>query len=892
MKKPILSAFLIVLLISIQGCKSQKSSKNEQNETTLSAKGTGHADPHSEEDAKPTYDRITDYRASRTKNNELINTKLEVSFDWEKKQMLGKAWLTLKPYFYDTDSLVLDAKSMDIKRVEMVSDDNIQALNYRYDSAKIYIKLNQVFTRKNKYQVLIEYVARPESHKAKGSDAISSDKGLFFINADGKDPKKPKQIWTQGETEASSVWFPTIDAPNQKTSQDIYITVDTSMVTLSNGQLIYSMQNKNGTKTDYWKQTLPHSPYLFMMAVGNFSIIKDKWRGKEVNYYVEPKYAAHAKAIFGKTPEMIEFFSKKLGVDYPWDKYSQVVVRDYVSGAMENTGAVVFGDFAQKTTRELLDGDPENVISHELFHHWFGDLVTAESWSNLSLNESFATYGEYLWNEYKYGRFDADYDFNYTLNGYLGQAKYGEPKHLIRFYYDDKEAMFDGISYSKGGRILHMLRKEIGDDAFFEGLKMYLTRFKHKSAEAHDLRLVFEEITGRDLNLFFNQWYFGGGHPQLNVSYNWSDSTRIMTVNFEQVQKASKDVPEAFQIPMYVDFYTVGEGVKREKIEINKRTQSFSYRFEQKPLLVNIDAEKTLVCEKKDPKGLEECLVQWKLAPLFLDKYEALDFLRKSKSQDAKNAVFEALSHTFWGIRLQALKGYKFEGWMTDEAFVNQLVMMAKTDSKASVRVEAVRRLSEIKRPEFVQTLFSILQKDSSYAVMGSCITAISNIDSNQAQRLISEYKNETFVQNSILEVVKKRGTLNDDAIFLQAYNDGETNQKMSVINNYADYLLRFGDKEVEKGIQFYTNIAKNGDPWWHRYYAYQKLDDFNMYYTDKINMLKAKVNDASKSDLEKVGFAKNISQLKKAQEELANAKKEIASLETNEQLKKIYNGK
>ena len=223
-----------------------------------------------------------------------------------------------------------------------------------------------------------------KKEKEGGSAAITSDKGLYFINPKGEDPNVMPQIWTQGETEASSVWFPTIDAPNVKTTQEMFITVKDKYTTLSNGKFLGSTKNENGTRTDHWKQDLPHAPYLFMMTVGEFKVIKDSYTRKNgekmpVNYYVEKEWESSAQAIFGETPAMIKYFSELLDLEFPWDKYHQVVVRDYVSGAMENTGAVIFGDYAYKTERELLDENDQSTIAHELFHHWFGDLVTAES---------------------------------------------------------------------------------------------------------------------------------------------------------------------------------------------------------------------------------------------------------------------------------------------------------------------------------------------------------------------------------------------------------------------------------------------------------------------------------------------------------------------------------
>ena len=368
---------LLALSIGFSACKTQK-------ETTTAAPISDVEVAEEEVEVE-----TREYQAANTRTFDLIHTTLDVRFDWEKQQLSGKAELTLKPYFYATNQLELDAKGFDLRAVSLKKDGQLQSLKYTYDKEKIYIELDKEYKRSETLTVWIDYTAKPEELEAEGSAAITDAKGLYFINANGEDKDKPKQIWTQGETESSSCWFPTIDSPNENMTQDIKITVDSRYSTLSNGLLVSSRPNGDGTRTDQWKQTKPHAPYLAMMAVGEFAIVKDKWKGIDVDYYVEPAFEPHAKAIFGETPKMLDFYSDVLDFPYAWEKYSQIVVRDYVSGAMENTTATIHGEFLHRTQRELIDSDNEKIIAHELFHHWFGDLVTCESWSNLPLNESY-----------------------------------------------------------------------------------------------------------------------------------------------------------------------------------------------------------------------------------------------------------------------------------------------------------------------------------------------------------------------------------------------------------------------------------------------------------------------------------------------------------------------
>src|SRR3954470_734791 len=419
------------------------------------------------------------YRGSAEKINDLVHTKLDAKFDFNKSYLNGKVWITLKPHFYNTDSLALDAKGMDIHTVAMVKGNGQTPLKYQYDGWILNIKLDRKYTNRETYTVYIDYTAKPDEVKVEGSAAINDAKGLYFINPRGEEKDKPTEIWTQGETEATSVWVPTIDKPNQKTTEEISMTVPAKFVTLSNGLMVSQKKNADGTRTDTWKMDLPHSPYLFFMGAGEFAVIKDSYKGKEVSYYVEKEYAPVARGIFGHTPAMIAFYSKITGVDYPWAKYSQIVGRDYVSGAMENTTATLHQESANQDARELADDNTwEDVIAHELFHQWFGDYVTTESWSNITLNESFANYSETLWNEYKYGEDHAEAHNYGDMQGYI--ASQSENKDLVRFKYADKEDMFDAVSYNKGGRILKMLRDYLGDSAFYKALNLYLTTNKFK----------------------------------------------------------------------------------------------------------------------------------------------------------------------------------------------------------------------------------------------------------------------------------------------------------------------------------------------------------------------------------------------------------------------------
>lgn len=682
-----------------------------------------------------------EYQPSATKVHDLQHTWLSLAFDYTKQHVLGKALITLKPHFYSTDSLQLDAKKFLLHRVAMVNGRDTTNLNYHYDEEIIHIYLGKKYTSAERFQIYIDYTARPNETQRKGSAAITDAKGLYFINPTGKDSNKPRQIWTQGETQSNSCWFPTLDVPNQKMTQDIFLRVDQKDITLSNGELVLSKDHADGTRTDHWKQNLPHAPYLTMLVVGQFAVVKDYWRDNmEVNYYVEPAYKPYAKLVFGNTPEMLELFSKKLGVDYPWEKFSQIVVRDFVSGAMENTSAVIHFEPLQHDARAHLDNTYEDVVSHELFHHWFGDLVTCESWSNIPLNESFATYGEYIWNEHKYGRMHADHLLEEKLNSYMNSGNNGE-RIPIRYKYKNREELFDAVSYQKGGRILHMLRHALGDSAFYRSLQVYLNAHKFGTAEIHDLRLAFEQVTGEDLNWFFDQWFLQAGHPQLVFNYTQSTDRKKVTVMIHQRQDLAK-----YRLPLAVDIYS-GVKVVRKSIEVLHTTDSFMFESDQPIDLVNVDAEKVLVAEITDNKNKAELAYQFIHAPLYADKWHALKSYTGDTTVAPDSILLKladyALQHPYYGIRSmgliilagatpQQLKAYEF-----------RLRQMGRFDSIASVRRDVIELLQN-QDPQSFAALFEEKISDSSYQVSAAALVAFYKADPKKALKTAISLERET----------------------------------------------------------------------------------------------------------------------------------------------------
>lgn len=737
-----------------------------------------------------------EYRETAPRINDLVHTKLDVKFDYDKSYLYGKAWITLKPHFYATDSLTLDAKGMDIHKVSIVRGTAMKDLKYAYDGWFLRITLDKKYKGEEPYTVFINYTAKPDEVKVAGSAAINDAKGLYFINPKGEEKDKPVQIWTQGETEATSVWCPTIDKPNQRTTQEMYMTVPARFVTLSNGKLVSQKKNADGTRTDYWKMDMPHAPYLFFMGVGDYAIIKDNWKGKEVSYYVEKEFAPVARKIFGNTPEMMTCFSKFTGVDYPWVKYAQITGQDYVSGAMENTTATLHGSSSQQDARQLTDGNGwESVVAHELFHQWFGDYVTTESWSNITLNESFANFSEIVWYEYKYGQDAADEHSYSDMQGYLFSNS--SKKDLVRFYYHDKEDVFDAVSYNKGGRILYMLRNHIGEAAFSKALNLYLTANKFKATEAHQLRLAFEEVTGKDLNWFWNQWYFGSGHPNLDINYSYDATAKKAMIIVNQTQS-----DKTFKLPVAVDVYN-GPNKTRYDVWVKNKVDTFYFDSPKKPDLINFDGDKMLLCTKKENKTLDEYIHQYKYAGRYLDRREAIDFA--SKNQDDPKAIEllkTALKDKFEGLRSFTIGKIDLKKDKVKEAAEPVLADIAKKDPERPVKAAAINKLGQMKNPAYTG-LFIEAINDSSYNVSGNALEALSNVDGEraltEAKRLAAQ-PSKGKLSAAINSVLVKSGDESVAVIVLEKFEKTPFGQsKFNMLQGLIDLLSKTKDTEIVK---------------------------------------------------------------------------------------------
>ena len=823
MKRNLFFTIGLIILLGVYSCKVQQKQVGDIPEAAFAQIVS---DTVEDQQAEKNV-RLLEYHGEATRHFRLHHTKLELSFDWDKQWVNGKALLIVEPYFYEQSELKLDAKDFDIHYIKMMEGDSLRRLNYQYNSKKISIDLGREYANGEKLNIVIEYIAKPNDGDSVRDMWVENDKkGLYFINPLGDEPGKPRQIWTQGETNSNSKWFPTIDEPNQKSTQEMFITVEDHFETLSNGKLVYSRDNGDGTRTDYWRMDKPHAPYLFMLAVGDFSIVRDSWGEMDVSYYVEPAYREYADDIFGNTPEMIGFYSRILNYPFPWDKYSQIIVRDFVTGAMENTTASVFMEDLNVDARELIDYDWDGIIAHELFHQWFGDLVTCESWANLPLNESFATYGEYLWIDYKKGKDEADYHLYEELDEYLVEAATKQEK-LIRFYYKNPDDMFDHHSYNKGGLVLHALRNYVGDSAFFKSLKLYLKSHEYGKAEIHDLRLAFEHVVGEDLNWFFDQWFLSAGHPELKIEEGINEETGDYVIKVRQTQDLNQY--PVFNLQLVLDVWRDGK-MEQYLMEIDQPYHEFVIESVEDPDLVLVDSEYILIGEIDHPKSSGEYLFQFNHYPDNVRaRLSAMDYFLANPGDSLMGSfIGRALEDSFWVIRQDALDFMDSDSTSLYEGFEQKIAAMALNDQNPLVKASAITVLADKNMTKHLD-IYKTNLNDSSYSVAAAALYAYLQCDPENARDILTKFRKEKnfSIASAIADYYIKKKDYSDYDWFAGKLQQYSGSNLWYFIKLFGMYLLDAPGPMQENGIQLLKKIGLKHNQFYNRLSAYQSLQLF-----------------------------------------------------------------
>lgn len=514
---------------------------------------------------------------------------IRVSFDRAAKTVIGDSTVILKPLKPNFRVVELDAVGLKFSKVTIEPGD--LALGYKIEGEKVLVTLDKDYSPDDSISINFKYTAKP-------------NKGIYFV--EGND-RRSAQIWTQGEPDETRHWLPSFDFPSDKATTEQYITADKGETVVGNGELISTTDAGNGKETWHYKMSVPFSVYLVSFVVGKYAKVEDRYGNVPLGYYVYPGREASAQKAFGRTPDMIRQFELLTGVKFPYNKYDQTIVASFQFGGMENITATTMAD------TEIFMADTEfgqqlvmDLVSHELAHSWFGDLVTCRNWAELWLNEGFATFMEAAYRESIMGReayiakvrSDAA---QYMIDDTITRRRHG----LFNLRAREVAALFDNasVTYNKGGAVVHMLREQVGNEKFWKAINTYLNRHKFGSVESTDLRKAMEESSGQDLGWFFDQWVYATGFPKLDVRQTWNSRSKTLRLTVTQTQKLDPLIPSAFRLPLEIEIETAG-AVREERLDIAKRVQTFSFVLDNKPKEVRFDPMEKIVIKSVKARPL------------------------------------------------------------------------------------------------------------------------------------------------------------------------------------------------------------------------------------------------------------------------------------------------
>ncbi|MGH9543320.1 MAG: M1 family aminopeptidase [Terriglobales bacterium] len=660
---------------------------------------------------------LWDWAPSRAYHVETYRLKLQ--FDEPKGEVFGDEIITVAPFASGFRTFYLDSSELKIESVKLLTSGGATtSLPFRQADPKLWITLDRPYERGTSLRVEIVYHGFPRT-------------GLFFVNPNPAYSRWPREVWSQGESEFNHFWFPCWDHPNDKAASETITTVPESQSVVSNGRLV-SVTHSHGEATYDWVEPIPHSSYLISIAVGPWRKVSQRFDNKPVDIYVPDSVdAATALRAFGSTPDAMGFYSRLFGVDYPYEKYAQTAVHNFTAGGMENISATTQTDLALHGERADADYPSWPLMAHELAHQWFGDLVTTRDWSNLWLNEGFATFLANLYTQHREG--DDAYRFAVWQDQRQARAEddhdYSRP--IVDRHFTFPEQMFDATTYSKGGAVLDMLRYVLDGAAvshpatpsepLFRALHAYLLAHRAGNVDTHDLMEALRQTTGRNLDWFFHEWAFRPGYPRYQVAARYEPARRIEAVTIRQTQ-AADDLTPIFDMPIELAFHGANGETQAVTIRDQQREQEFDLSLPFAPAWMAFDPNGHIYKALDYQPPTPELAAQAEDDPAMMSRLWATRQLAR-RGAAAEPALAAVLAHdAFYGVRVAAAAGL---GEVGGEAAPGALLAaLGQPDSR--VRAAAVRALArQAGQAEVYAALLRVLKSDPSYAAEAAAAAAL-----------------------------------------------------------------------------------------------------------------------------------------------------------------------
>jgi aminopeptidase N len=762
---------------------------------------------------------------------------LDVALDFDRKAVAGSVTTTFSALFDQVHEVTFDAAELEIEQVTLAGAK--PPLEHWTEGEHLHVRLDRPYAYGEEFRIFVRYYARPRS-------------GLHFVGPDEGSPDRPVQAWTQGQPQSHHYWFPCHDFPNDRATTSLHATVPAGFFVLSNGRLEgVDEHRKRGTKTYRWRHDVPHPAYLVTLVVGEFAELRDSWRDIPVNYYVRPGREADAHIMFDKTPAMMEFFSERFGVDYPYEKYAQIVP-ELFTGAMENTSATTHSFRLLPDKRASLDWKPDPVVAHELAHQWYGDLLTCRDWANIWLNESFATFAEMAWKQHDEGEDEFRVEVRANLRAYLEADKRGRRPIVYNVYYKDGFELFDPHVYEKGSLVLNLLRFLLGEEPFWRAIQTYTRRNRGREVITADLERAIEEATGRSVARFFEEWVYGAGHPELRVTYSWDDEQRMARIGVSQKQ-AREGKGTVFHAPVEVAFAVPTEEtaraddvkapveVVRFRVSLEEAEQSFYFPLTCRPLMVRFDpgsrVPKTLEFER--PADLLR--FQLRRDEDVLGRIEAAGALGKLADPRSIDALEQALlDEPFWAVRVAIAEAL---GRQRSERGLNALLAGLGEVREPKARRAIAAALGAFRLPEHpdlaeraAEALSDLLERgEPSYFVEEAAATALGKTRTPRAfDRLIATLDRPSWNETIRAGVFRGLGELAEPRVVpVIAQWMLDRGQPISVRQAAAAGLRTLAaTRRLPPGeahtVAVEAAIAALSDPWQYvQYAALDALEDF-----------------------------------------------------------------
>lgn len=722
----------------------------------------------------------------RPRTFDLLHQRIAIRYDLDQRGVTGEVETRLVVTAAPTDSIRLDASQLTI---DGARDARGKRLRFTADTGRVTVRLGRRAEVGDTVVFSLRYHGHPE-------------RGMYFV------PRR-RVMWTQGEATETHSWVPTYDGPNDKTTWEILVTADTGVGVLSNGRLAGVTPADGGaSQTWHWSQELPASTYLYSIVAGRFSILRDRWRGVPVEYWVAPDTVNAAWRTFGETPSMIETYSRVLGVNFPWAKYDQAIIPDFTYGGMENVSATTQTDLALHGAGGEPDFSGRGLNAHELAHQWFGDLTTAATWAHIWLNEGLTTYmesvhheksrgwdaGQWSWINQQQEAMHADLNVERPL--VLGEEPGTDPIMLF----------FSGHVYPKGAQVAHQLRRLLGDSVFWAGMRRFLTDNAYRPVETADFAIAMEQASGQDLDWFFDQWAYGIGYPKVSVSRAWDAAARTLALTVRQTQPIDATHP-FFRFPATIRIVTRDSVVRRE-IMVTEQDQRFLLALPGDPVTFRFDDGGWLLGTVHTDQTPEELAELAKHDLEFAARYWALAALDSSTTDAAREARrFVALNEPAPELRAEAIR----QIGLYDAGVSKDLLAAALGDPAGSVRGRAIRSLARGDTAAIQADAVRLIRNDPSFLVQAQALGVYDPSRAPEGTALLIDrirHGGATIVRTAAAE----RLSLKPDDAGAAALEAMTAEQEPRNVRGEALSLLaRWPDKA--RGIAVATRSLSDGDP-------------------------------------------------------------------------------